>query len=199
MEYAARLGGHSDLPEVMWTGVELYDAPGQFIFFWQFTPGWDEMRRRMPDLDPTAPELAQHANTALGLRTPWVAVWDVDRTAEDFSALGVEGGDKFEVLHLKATGREVHLSQGKMLLVEPTRDASPAMDHLLVRGEDLMGISIEVGDLEKARQLIQRSLGRPLEVYDGLEGPSFLVPADLAHGVYLEFFQPESATSIGEQ
>ncbi|HEY7817899.1 MAG TPA: VOC family protein, partial [Vicinamibacteria bacterium] len=37
------LGARKDLPEEMWTGIDLLQSPGHLAYFWHFTPGWDQM------------------------------------------------------------------------------------------------------------------------------------------------------------
>jgi hypothetical protein len=78
---------------------------------------------------------------------------------------------------------------GDIVLLQPRLAASPVREFLALRGENLMGISLEVTDLERARQVVERGLGERFAPYDGLVGRSFRVPAARAKGVHLEFFQ----------
>lgn len=54
---------------------------------------------------------------------------------------------------------------------------------------EIIGVSIEVSDLNKARSWIEGRSGRKLGPYDGFYGRSILIPPDLTHGVWLELFQ----------
>jgi hypothetical protein len=52
-----------------------------------------------------------------------------------------------------------------------------------------MGVSIEVASLETARALLEKNTKRELVSYAGAYGNSILIPAELAHGVWIEMFQ----------
>ena len=55
----------------------------------------------------------------------------------------------------------------------------------------IIGLSIEVADLGKARQLAESGTGRKLETYKGFYGTSLLLPPEVTHGVWMEMFQVE--------
>ncbi|MFN2445580.1 MAG: hypothetical protein ABR606_08365 [Vicinamibacterales bacterium] len=63
------------------------------------------------------------------------------------------------------------------------------MQYLFVRGEGVMGASIEVRDLELARRFIETRSRERFPTYAGLEGTSILLPASFAHGVAVELFE----------
>ena len=52
-----------------------------------------------------------------------------------------------------------------------------------------MGVSIEVENLEKTRAALNERLHQELAVYSGPFGKSVLVPAGLAAGTWMEFFE----------
>jgi hypothetical protein len=54
---------------------------------------------------------------------------------------------------------------------------------------EIIGVSVEVSDVEKARSLIESRSGQKLEPYDGFYGRSILIPPELTHGVWMELFQ----------
>jgi hypothetical protein len=54
---------------------------------------------------------------------------------------------------------------------------------------EIIGVSIEVADLNKARSWVESHSGEKLELYDGFYGRSVILPPDLTHGVWMEFFQ----------
>jgi hypothetical protein len=185
-----RLGARDNLPEEMWTGLDLLESPGHLAYFWHFTPGWEQMRARMPEVDPLGRKYTQHANTALGFQTPWLATWSLERMRREFGFLDAqEGLTAFDVPHLRAKGRWLELERGRILLLQPDGDEGPVMEFLFTRGEGVMGASIEVQSLERARTIIETRLGRRFTSYAGLEGASILLPGNLTHGVSLEFFE----------
>ena len=50
-------------------------------------------------------------------------------------------------------------------------------------------LSIMVQDLEATRAVIKARSGRTLEVYKGIYGNSVSIPANLTHGIAIEFVQ----------
>jgi hypothetical protein len=75
------------------------------------------------------------------------------------------------------------------LLLEPNSTGKPAANLSRERGDGLMGVTLRVGDLGKAKTLIEEHTRRKLSSYDGTYGKSFLVPADVANGVWIEMVQ----------
>lgn len=182
------INGVSGLPPSAWRTLDVSGFPGNYLFFWHFTPGWDQLRTRVPEFEPT--RVRSHRNTARRLRTSWLAVWSVDVTARAFERMGAKAGEVFSFPILRAKARRVAFPRGDALLLEPAALDSPVNVFLVSRGENLMGISIEVRDLSIARRVLERGLGRPLEPYRGIDGRSLLVPPEQGHGVYLEWVQP---------
>ena len=54
---------------------------------------------------------------------------------------------------------------------------------------EIIGVSIEVSDLNKARAWIESHSGQKLEPYDGFYGQSILIRPDLTHGICMELSQ----------
>jgi hypothetical protein len=78
---------------------------------------------------------------------------------------------------------------GKIILLHPTTAGGPAARFANDRGTGLMGVSLVATDLAKARRLIEGNTKRMVAVYQGFYGNSFLVPAELASGVWIEIVQ----------
>jgi len=75
------------------------------------------------------------------------------------------------------------------VLLEPKGEAGKVASFLAERSEGIMGISIEVGSLKTARTLLENNTKRKFAPYAGAYGNSILIPAELAHGVWIEMFQ----------
>lgn len=176
-----------EIADEMWRGLTLWTPPGNYIFFWHFTEGWEEMKEQVPELDPT--RVSEHPNTAQGIGRAWVAVWDLNQTLDRFERMGMpDPGESFQVEHLQAEARQISFPMGDMVFVEPTSWESPVMDFLARRGENLMGITLIVSDLDQAERVLEYGFRTSVQVHQQDGGTQTLfIPADHAHGVFLEW------------
>jgi catechol 2,3-dioxygenase-like lactoylglutathione lyase family enzyme len=131
-----------------------------------------------------------HPNTALGIRTVWFAVRDLDAKLRNLQDAGLEPGQTHEAKFLGAKGREVKAGKGSLLLLRSV-DQKGVLNTFLRDHDDgsIIAVSIEVSDLNKARSLVEGHSGHKLEPYKGYYGQSIMIPPDLTHGVWLELFQ----------
>ncbi len=131
-----------------------------------------------------------HPNTARRLYSVWFAVHDLGASLKNIQDAGFEPGETREAKFLGAKGREVKAGDGWLLLLQSV-DKNGLVNKFLSGRHDgeIIGVSIEVSDLDKARSLIERRSGRNLEPYNGFCGRSILIPPDLTHGVWMELFQ----------
>jgi choline dehydrogenase-like flavoprotein/catechol 2,3-dioxygenase-like lactoylglutathione lyase family enzyme len=131
-----------------------------------------------------------HPNTALGMRSTWMAVKDLKAARQAYESIGLPAVRDFEMDRLGARGVEITAGDGAILLLEAKAPDSRVTPFIRRRkGEGIIGVSIEVEDLATARALIQRGTKQKLPTYDGLYGQSILVPAEIAYDVWLELFQ----------
>ena len=126
----------------------------------------------------------------------WFAVRDLDVSLRNLQDAGFELGDTREAKFLGASGREVKAGNGCMLLLRSS-DKKGALETFLSNHDDgeIIGISIEVSDLNKARAWIENHSGHKLDPYNGYYGRSIMIPPDLTHGVWMELFQREKGKS----
>ena len=131
-----------------------------------------------------------HPNTALCIHSVWFAVRNLDAQLRNLYDAGFEPGDTREAKFLGASGREVKAGSGIMLLLR-SADENGALNTFFSNHDDgsIIGVSIEVSDLNKARSWVEAHSGHKLEPYDGFYGRSILIPPDLTHGVWMELFQ----------
>ena len=134
--------------------------------------------------------LMSHPNTAMRLHSAWFAVRDLEAGLRNLQEAGFKPGKKREAPILGAEGREVGAGRGTMLLLRAVVKDGP-LDTFLSNHDagEIIAYSIEVSDLDKARSWIESHSGRKLQSYAGFYGRSFLVPPDLTHGVWMQFFQ----------
>jgi catechol 2,3-dioxygenase-like lactoylglutathione lyase family enzyme len=192
--------GETTLLPPMWYSVSPADEPvagtkGMIlpIFFIEYVPSERREKRR------AAGEMDQ-PNTAIGIHAVWFAVHDLEGQLSTLHDAGLESGEASEAKFLGAHGRDVKAGQGVLLLLEASDKngvlAKYLSDHTnwidgWPHDEGIIGVSIEVADLGKARQLAESGTGRKLETYKGSYGASFLLPAEVTHGVWMEMFQVE--------
>jgi len=131
-----------------------------------------------------------HPNTATGIHAVWFAVHDAEAQLRALRDAGLEVGESREAKFLGAHGREVKAGQGMLLLLESGDKNSAITKYLSDHDEGIIGLSVEVADLGKARQSAESGTGRKLETYKGFYGTSFLLPPEVTHGVWIEMFQP---------
>jgi len=131
-----------------------------------------------------------HPNSALRIHSVWFAVRDLEAKLRNLQDAGFERGETREAKSLGAKGREVKAGEGSMLVLESV-DKNSALNKFLSDHYDgsIIAVSIEVSDLNKARSWVEDHSGRKLEPYKGFYGRSILIPPDLTHGVWMEFFQ----------
>jgi len=188
--------GETTLPPPMWYNVVPGNMPALKkgtilpIFFIEYVSAeWREKHRAAGDMD--------HPNTAMGIHAVWFAVHDTETQLGALRDAGFESGESREMKSLGAHGREVKAGQGVLLLLQPSdrngvlsRYLSDPTNWIDGHDEGVIGVSIEVANLGKARQLVESGTGRKLDTYKGFYGTSFLLPPEVTHGIWIEMFQP---------
>lgn len=183
--------GETTPPPPMWYDVSTADKPAANkkaftipIFLVEYlSSSWKDKARAEGRMD--------HPNTALGIHAVWFAVHDADAQLRTLSDAGFEASESREAKFLSAHGREVKAGHGVLVLLESSDKNGLLTKYLSDHDEGIIGLSIEVADLVKARQLAESGTGRKLETYKGFYGTSFLLPPEITHGVWTEMFQVE--------
>ena len=131
-----------------------------------------------------------HPNTAKRLSSVWMAVSDLEASVRAYESMGFRPARKLAVPQLGAQGQEIEAGQGTILLLQPEKSAGNVASFLAERGaEGVMGVSIEVANLQTARDVLKSNTKRQFELYNGPYGQSILIPPELTHGVWIELFQ----------
>jgi catechol 2,3-dioxygenase-like lactoylglutathione lyase family enzyme len=194
--------GETTPPPPMWYDVSTADKPAAnkegftipFFLVEYLSTNWKDKARAEGRMD--------HPNTAMGIHAVWFAVHDADAQLRTLRDAGFEVGESREAKFLSAHGREVKAGQGVLLLLESSNNdgllAKYLSEQVGAKGrcncpsdEGIIGLSVEVADLGKARQLAESGTGRKLETYKGSYGTSFMLPPEVTHGVWMEMFQVE--------
>ena len=131
-----------------------------------------------------------HANTAKKLSSVWMGVRDLEASIRTYESMGFRSSRKLTVSQLGAQGQEIDAREGSILLLQPETSAAKVASFLAERGaEGIMGVSIEVANLQTARSLLEAKTKRQFEPYSGPFGQSILIPPEFTHGIWIEFFQ----------
>jgi catechol 2,3-dioxygenase-like lactoylglutathione lyase family enzyme len=183
--------GETTPPPPMWYDVTTPDKPAAnkkgfnmpFFLVEYLSTSWTDKARAEGWMD--------HPNTAVGIHAVWFAVHDAGAQLRTLRDAGFEVGESREAKFLNAHGGEVKAGHGVLVLLESSDQSGPLTKYLSDHDDGIIGLSIEVADLAKARQLAESGTGRIPETYKGFYGTSFLLPPEVTHGVWMEMFQVE--------
>lgn len=130
-----------------------------------------------------------HPNTAQRIDALWLVVSDLDAAIDFYEGLGLKVGSKYQKIHyLGGRGAEVRYRDNNLILLEPDGPGLVA-DFAAERGEGILGVSIQVGNLQTALDLVNSNTGLGLETFKSKGRDRFLVPAELTHGFLVEMVE----------
>ena len=181
--------GETKPPPPQWYSVSTADKPAPNklgfrvpIFFIEYLSGdWYEKARKEG--------WAEHPNTAIGIHAVWFAVHDLKAQLRILRDAAFEADESRDVQLLGAHGRELKAGSGTMILLESSDKSSVLQKYLSDHDEGIVALSVEVSDLSKAQRMAESATGSKINIYKGTYGQSFLLSADVTHGVWLEMFQ----------
>lgn len=180
--------GGKEQKQPMWHTLmfERPALPGDPLFFIAYDRAVRaELFRKLED--ESARRAFAHANTVEGLRAIWIAVRDLEAARTAYLRAGLEAGEVFTLPQLSARGVELGAGQGSVLLLTPQEGRGPVAEFLARRGEGLLGLTLLVARLPRARTVIERGSQIKVMAYSGLFGPSLLLTPDRSAGAWLEF------------
>ena len=160
-------------------------APDNSNFFLQYDDAQvQQMFTEFPVLAPRP-----HPNTAQKIDTLWLVVSDLDAAIDFYEGLGLEVRFKNKKTHyLGARGAEVRYHNNTLALLQPDGPGLVA-DFVAERGEGIMGASLQVGNLQTARTLVNGNTGLNLQAFKYKGRDRFLIPASLTHGFLIEMVE----------
>jgi len=171
----------------LWSSIILTGplAPDNSMFLLDYDEAQvQQMYAEFPELAPRP-----HPNTAERIDTLWLVVSDLDAAIAFYEGLGLEVRFKNKKIHyLGARGAEVRYNNNTLALLEPDGPGLVA-DFAADRGEGILGVSIEVGDLQTALGIVNGNTGLGLQPFKYKGRDRFLVPASLTHGFLLELIE----------
>ena len=129
------------------------------------------------------------ANTATGIRSVWVMVKSLQEATRPFERLGFSVGKQIHAPRFGTVAQEVTVGKASLMLMAATKKWTESHADEDAAGSDIVCLSIMVQDLEAARAVIKARSHKTLDVYKGIFGDSVSIPANLAHGIEIEFVQ----------
>jgi len=160
-------------------------APDNSNFFLAYDDA--QVHQMFVDFPVLAPR--PHPNTAQKIETLWLVVSDLDAAIDFYEGLGLQVHSKHKRIgYLGARSAKVRYNSSTLTLLQPEGPglaASFAAD----RDEGIMGVSLKVGSLETARNLINRKAHLKLQTYTYQGRDRFLIPASVTHGMAIEMVE----------
>ena len=130
-----------------------------------------------------------HPNTATGIRSVWVMVTNLQEATHTFERLGFSVGKQTQAPQFGTVVQEVMLGKASLMLMMAKEKRTESHADEDTAGSGIVRLSIMVQNLEATRTVIKARSGRTLEVYKGIYGNSVSIPANLTHGIAIEFVQ----------
>jgi catechol 2,3-dioxygenase-like lactoylglutathione lyase family enzyme len=182
--------GQTTPPPAMWFDVGINDKPAAGkegltlpIFFVEYVSA-DRLEKRRAEGSMV------QANTATGIHSVWFAVHNVQAQSRTLRTVGFKAGASREAKFIGGRGQELTAGQGVLVLLESSDNNNLLTRYLSDHDEGIIGLSIQVADVRKARRLAEAGTGGNLETYKGFYGTSLLLPPSVTHGVLIEMYQP---------
>lgn len=166
--------------------------PGDPFFFITYRPSLRRfLLRKLQDPKIRQKSFAQ-ANTAEGTLAVYLVSKSLDKTRAVYRKIQL--GQQRDVVseRLGAKGVSVQAGAGYIVLLDANAKVATAKGIVPAfadkRGDGaIIGLTIKVADLAKAKAIVDKGLGKKHVVGDGLFGKSFWVAPKDAFGVWLEF------------
>ncbi len=160
-------------------------APDNSLFFLDYDEA--QIQQMFADFPVLAPQ--PHANTANKINTLWLVVTDLDAAIDFYAGLGLEVRFRHKKVHyLGGRGAEVRYRDNTLVLLQPDGPGLVA-DFTADRGEGILGVSLEVGNLAAALSLINVNTGLDLETFKYKGRDRFLIPSSLTYGFLIEMVE----------
>lgn len=140
----------------------------------------------------------EHPNSARELSAIWLVSDDAAADRQQLERMGFGHAVPVVLPHVGARGFCVPVGPTALLTLQPD-GAGIAADVMAHGGARILGVSIGVDDLGRARRWVARGYGHAMASYRGLSGESFLAPTQGDLGLSMEFhaLAPDRAPCAG--
>lgn len=134
----------------------------------------------------------EHPNSAQELSALWLLSSDADADRKQFERMGYADATHARIPQIAASGYAVPVGRKYIYVLQPDGPGLAA-DALRKGGVQILGVSIGVADLARAKRWVERGYEKGVTDYSGLLGESFLAPTQDDLGLLIEFHASPSA------
>lgn len=145
------------------------------------------IEREVPDSRRAPGEL--HANTARKLLSVLVSVPSIADAVRQSERLGFAAGEERYIKDLGEKGREVQCGIGTLVFFEAANPRSALSAYVRQKGLGPFGLSVSVLNLKIAQRVVHQGTNRKVVIQKSGGRSSFIVPAALCGGTFVEFVQ----------
>ena len=128
----------------------------------------------------------EQPNGAQALTGIWLLSSDADADRRQFERMGFGGAAAINLPSIGAQGYRIPVGRKELLALQPNGPGI-ATEALREGGPQLLGISIQVQDIDRAQRRVERGYDVPMSRYQGSQGEAFLAPTRADLGLLVEF------------
>jgi catechol 2,3-dioxygenase-like lactoylglutathione lyase family enzyme len=195
--------GTNDPPTVLWQNLTIAHGSSPRsdpLFFIEYNDaGRAEAETKSPEYfrKYTEGRSLPHPNGARRLGAVWFAVDNLNDAANRYDALGLPRTRDFAVNRPDGHAVEFGLDAGTVLLLQGASEGGPLRQLLTLHQTtmEVPGVSVEIASVESALAGMSPELVKSLDSTSGPMGRGVLIPPELAHGLWLELFEPSGSPS----
>jgi hypothetical protein len=154
-------------------------------------------------IDPTPTRVAdddvahEHPNSAQEVSALWLLSSNADADRNQLERMGFSDATPVRMPQIAAQGYEVAVGQKHLFVLQPD-GAGVAADALRKGGAQIVGISMGVAHLDRAKRWVERGYETKIDGYHGPLGDAFLAPTQDDLGLLMEFHSitPSAPTEV---
>lgn len=128
----------------------------------------------------------EQPNGARALSAIWLLSSDADADRRQFERMGFAGATPVRFAQIAAQGYCIPVGNKRLLALQPA-GSGIAAEALRSGGPQLLGVSIEVRDIDRAQRRVERGYDSRMFRYRGARGDAFLAPTQADLGLLVEF------------
>jgi len=152
-----------------------------FLFFINYAPPPTAADRIADDAAARV-----HPNTAQSLDAVWLLSADAETDRKQLAKMGFTHASPVRLASVAARGYNVEAEGTHVFVLQPD-GPGVATDALAGGGPQVLGVSVAVDNLPRARRWVERGYETTLKGYSGPLGDSFLAPTRGDLGLWVEF------------